>query len=346
MKEECVGERAYSYLPSVSVVIPMKNEVEYIGVCLESIMGQEYPRELLEVIVVDGGSNDGSLGTVKQLMREHPNIKLMGGPGVNCPAGMNIGIKAARGQLISKIDAHGYVAKDFLRMSVEYLSKDAKIKCVGGPIRPVAENRIAKANALARSCMFGVGRGVYSMGEEPMFVNTVQCGVYKKDVFREIGLFDESLQFGEDEELNWRIRKQGYKIFATPEIKFFYFPRNSFRKLFRQYYGYGMTRVRVIRKHPSFFNLKHIIPVTLVLAVCITGTLAFFSSLFAGLLCGLALSYFVASLAFSAAISRKQGWQHFVLLPISFAALHLGYGTGFARGLVGLSLKYRIQALR
>ncbi len=225
-------------LPTVSVIIPMKNEEQYIAQCLQSVINQDYPKELIEVIVVDGGSNDRSSQIVKKLAEEHSNIKLLGGPRVNCPAAMNTGIKDATGEFISKVDAHGYVAPDFLRISAKYLSKEANIKCVGGPIRPVAQNFIAKSNAFARSSVFGVGKGVYSMGEKPRFVDTVQCGVYKKDVFQEIGLFDESLQFGEDEEINWRIRKNGYKIFATPEIRFFYFPRNSFGKLFKQYYNY------------------------------------------------------------------------------------------------------------
>ncbi len=330
------GQIASDNLPTISVIIPMKNEEEYIGRCLQSVLDQDYPEELIEVIVVDGGSNDSSLEIVKKLAEEHPNIELMGGPGVNCPAAMNIGIKSAAGELISKIDAHGYVASDFLRMSIEYLTEDEEIKCVGGPIRPVPETSIAEANAGARSSVFGVGKSGYSMNKKPQFVYTVQCGTYERSVFGEIGLFDESLQFGEDEEVNWRIRKRGYKIFATPDIRFFYVPRNSFGKLFRQYYNYGVARVKVIQRHPDFFRIKHIIPTVFIVTLFATGILGICSHFFLRLFVGSAIAYLIVSLAFSAVISSKRSWKYLGLLPISFAALHFGYGIGFARGIVGL----------
>ena len=207
-------------LPKVLVIIPMKNEEEYIARCLQSVIGQDYPGELIEVIVVDGGSKDNSVKIVKKLAEEHPNIRLLGGPGVNCPAAMNMGITNAKGELISKIDGHGYVAPDFLKMAVKHLSTDTGIMCVGGPIEPVTRTKISKANAMARSSLFGVGKGVYSMQRKCQFVDTVQCGIYRKDVFEEVGLFDESLQYGEDEEINWRISKKGYKILSTPDILF------------------------------------------------------------------------------------------------------------------------------
>ena len=114
--------------PGISIIIPMRNEERYIARCLESIINQDYPRELIEVIVVDGGSTDSSIEIVEKLVKEYLNIKLMGGPRVNCPAAMNIGIRNAMGELISKVDAHGYIASDFLRMSTKYLSKEEEIK--------------------------------------------------------------------------------------------------------------------------------------------------------------------------------------------------------------------------
>jgi len=330
-------------LPMISVIIPVKNEEQHVATCLESIIHQDYPRELMEVIVVDGGSIDSSVEIVHKIADKHPRIKLMGGPGVNCPAAMNVGIKHAKGELISKIDAHGYVASDFLKMSVKHLSMDEDIKCVGGPIRAVAETHIARANAFARSSIFGVGKGVYSIEDRPIYVDTVQCGVYKKHVFQEVGLFDESLQFGEDEEVNWRIRKTGHKIFLTPEMRFFYFVRNSFGKLFRQYYNYGRARVKVIQKHPDFLSIKHVVPTTLIVALSLTGILAILSSLFIRPFLGIAFAYLALSLGFSVLTSMKEGcWKYVGLLPISFAALHFGYGIGFGRGIVGLCAPDRI----
>lgn len=332
MTEKIASDR----LPTVSVIIPMRNEKQHVARCLESVINQDYPKDLIEIIVVDGGSNDGSLKIVKEFMEEYSSIRLLGGPGVNCPAAMNVGINNAKGELIAKVDAHGYIASDYLRMSAKYLSKDGEIKCVGGPIMPVAETCVEKANALARSSIFGVGKGAYSMAEKSQFVETVQCGVYMRDVLEEVRLFDESLQFGEDEEFNWRIRKKGYKIFATPEVRFYYFVRNSFGKLFKQYYNYGVARAKVIQKHPDFFRVKHVIPTLFILALFSTGVLSVFTDLFSKPFLGIATTYLAASLAFSALISLREGWKYLGLLPISFAALHFGYGMGLAQGVTGL----------
>jgi glycosyltransferase involved in cell wall biosynthesis len=323
-------------LPTISVIIPVRNEEEYISRCLQSLFGQDYPEELFEVIVVDGGSIDNSVKIVRKVAEEHSNIKLLGGPGINCPAAMNIGITNATGELISKIDGHGYVASDYLRMSAKYISTKGEIKCVGGPIRSAAKAIVAEANAIARSSVFGVGKGAYSMGKETQFVDSVQCGTYEKTIFEEVGLFDESLQFGEDEEVNWRIRKRGYKVFSTPDIRFFYFPRKSFGKLFRQYYNYGRARVKVIQRHPDFFRIKHIIPTAFVATIFAAGILGIYSQFFSQLFVGSAIAYLIVSLGFSAVISSKRGWKLFGLLPISFAALHFGYGIGFAQGVCRL----------
>ncbi len=323
-------------LPFISVVIPLKNEVRFIKKCIDSILEQNYPADKLEIIICDGGSTDGSIEVVKKFAETVPTIKILGGPGVNCPAGMNIGIREARGHLVSKVDAHGYVAPDFLEMNAKYMElyKDEGVKCAGGPILPLAETLIAKANVYARSCLFGVGGGVNNQSKEARFTDTVQCGTYRKDVFKEVGLFDESLQFGEDEEMNWRVVKAGYKIFSTPEVKFFYYPRDSFKKLYKQYSNYGFARVKVIRKHPDFLKIKHIAPSAFVVSLFVSGILAICDNLFVIPFLGIAGSYIIGSLLSSILISKKRGWVHFFVVPASFASLHFGYGLGFLKGTV------------
>lgn len=319
-------------LPMVTVVIPMKDERDYIAKCLESLINQDYPKTLMEIIVVDGGSTDGSLEIVAGFMKHHANIKLSGGPGINCPAGMNVGIKEAGGEVIAKVDAHGYIPSDYISVAVSHLKEHADVKCVGGPIRPLARGMMAQAGVFARSSVFGVGRGVYSMGKSAKFVDSVQCGLYKRDIFDKIGLFDEALQFGEDEEINWRIRKSGYKILSTPDITFYYFPRPTFKDLFKQYYNYGRLRVQVIRKHPAFFRLKHATPPLFVFILLMTALLSPFSTAVLTVFFGLLFLYLTVSVTVSAAISSSEGRIYLFLIPIAFGALHSGYGFGFLRG--------------
>jgi hypothetical protein len=138
----------------------------------------------------------------------------------------------------------------------------------------------------------------------------------------------------------------GYKIFATPDIMFFYFSRNSFGKLFRQYHNYGVARAKVIQRHPDFFRIKHIIPTTFMVILFAAGILGIYSHSFLGLFLGCVIVYLVASLAFSAVISSKHGWKYLGLLPISFAALHFGYGIGFAQGIARLRCVKRSRKRR
>jgi GT2 family glycosyltransferase len=320
--------------PFVSVIIPCLNEEKYIRRCLISILENDYPKDKLEIIVVDGGSTDGTTKIVKELARKHSNIKLLGRAGVNCPSAMNIGIKKAKGDIISKVDAHGYVDSDFLKINVKYLCENKDIKCTGGPIRQLGESFIAKANAYARISVFGVGRGIYSIEENPRFVDTVQCGTYSKEIFNEIGLFDELLQYGEDEELNWRIRKAGYKILCTPEIKFFYYARTSLKGLFRQYYHYGNARVKVIRKHPDFLRIKHLIPSAFVFSLGCSLIVSIFYTLFLWLFGVIVVCYLGSSAFFSYKIALRKGKRYFFILPIVFGVLHISYGLGFLIGLI------------
>jgi glycosyltransferase involved in cell wall biosynthesis/ubiquinone/menaquinone biosynthesis C-methylase UbiE len=338
-----MGKGPLEKLPKVTVVIPMMNEKAYIGKCLESILTQDYPHELVEILVVDGGSRDGSIEIVEGFVAGHENVRLLGGVGVNCPAAMNVGIRHAAGSVVAKVDAHGYIAKDFLSRSVDYLTRTEDVKCVGGFIEAVPETTIGKANALARCTRFGVGEGFYSSAREARFADTVQCGVYEKSTLEEVGLFDETLQFGEDEEINWRIRKGGYRIFVTPEIKFFYFPRSTFSGLFRQYFNYGRSRVRVIQKYPDFFRVKHAMPAMLTLFLFVTAMLSFVSNLFSILFVAGAAGYLSSSLYFSSLIGKRFGWRYFALLPFSFGALHLGYGSGFCCGMYDILFSGKVE---
>ncbi|UCG46726.1 MAG: glycosyltransferase [Phycisphaerales bacterium] len=332
-------------LPLVSVVIPTRNEAHFIEDALTKILENDYPSDLIEILVVDGGSNDGTIDIVKSMAAEHPNIRLLGGPGVNCPAGMNIGIQNSKGEIVCKVDAHGYIDRRFIKLGVDHIRSDKDIKCAGGPIRAMPKGLVEESSVLARCSVFGVGGGINTIGEEPQFVDTVQCGIYEKKVFDAVGLFDESMQFGEDEEINWRIIKAGYKIYCTPEIKFHYYPRKSFRAFYRQYFNYGRARVKVCRKHRNFLRIKHVIPSAFVLSLLASAILAFFvHDLFIWVFVAIVGLYLLASLFVSASISARSGWRYFAALPISFACLHFGYGLGFLRGILDLVMPKRKAA--
>jgi glycosyltransferase involved in cell wall biosynthesis len=323
----------HNSLPLVSIVVPMLNEEHHIRECLSSILSQQYPPELIEAVVVDGGSSDQSCEIVRALQQDDQRITLAGGPNINCPAAMNMGIRLAKGSIICKVDGHGYIAPDYVCESVKLLNSDDRIGCVGGPIRPISKTTVAAVNVLARGARFGVGGGVNVFSHETKEVSSVQCGAYRKRVFDEVGVFDEALQFGEDEEINWRVLNGGYRIVSTPKIRFFYYPRDTFKGLFRQYFNYGKARFKVIQKHPTFLRIKHTVPSLYIVALCVTAIASAFVPAGPELLGALVASYVLSCVAASATLGVLARFRQPWLLPISFACLHFGYGAGMLFGL-------------
>ena len=182
-------------------------------------------------------------------------------------AAMNVGIEASSGAYIAKVDGHGWVNPDFVTAAVAVLTADKYVGCVGGEIVPIADTEIERAIKVARFSRLGVGGGIYTARLVTHDIDTVQCGVYRTDVLRAIGGFDLNLQFGEDEEVNHRVRATGHRIVFEPRMRFYYHVRPTFRSLFRQYRNYGRARVAVVRKHPSFLRAKHLFPALLVSAL-------------------------------------------------------------------------------
>jgi glycosyltransferase involved in cell wall biosynthesis len=327
--------------PVVSLVMPVWNEGRYLIDALDAIDRQTYPREKMEILIVDGGSTDDTLALARARMSRDPRITILGGPGVNTPAAMNIGIAAASGTLVAKVDGHGEINAEFIQTAVEHLGGDA-VGCVGPRIIPLSGSDTEGAISLARFSRLGVGGGVYTAPASLHATATVQCGVYRRDVLDSVGAFDEQLVFGEDEELNYRIRLAGWTILMHPGMQFRYHVRPSVAALARQYYRYGRARVAVVRKHPRFFRPKHAVP-----SVALT---ALAGSLVAGLvhkpawpITGLVWGGYAGLVAFGGMWTAvRSGFKRPDLVAASLVALHIGYGSGFLRGLMDL-LRSRIS---
>lgn len=336
MLAEAGGPGRPSILPLVSVVIPTMNEAAYLGTALASLSAQTYPQDRIEILVVDGGSKDGTVAFAEERALADPRIRVMGGPGVNCPAALNIGISQARGSVVWYIGGHGEADPKFLEIGVSHLMREPAIGCVGGEIVPAGEGRTARANMIARFSVFGVGRGVYTTSPTLHDIETVQWGAYAKEALELAGLFDPDLQFGEDEELNFRIRRLGRRIVYDPAMKITYFARPTVRGLFRQYRNYGRARVRVLRKHPSFFRLKHVIPSALVvgLALALVAPLVVPSIWPLSLLVVGGYAAFIVGASLLLAAREHFGYPHYI--AVSLLALHFGYGLGMLSGLVDL----------
>jgi len=318
--------------PRVAIVMPIRDEAGHIERALDAIDAQSYPADRIEILVVDGGSTDGTLELLRDRASRDERITLLGEPGMNTPLAMNVGIEAATAPFVAKIDGHGWINEDYLEEAVQELTSDPALGCVGGRIVPEAATQVERAIAYARFSVLGVGGGVYTLDDRRQLTDTVQCGVYRKQALVEAGGFDSMLPYGEDEEANHRLRARGWRILMNPRIQFTYRVRPSIGSLFRQYVRYGRARVAVLRKHRQFFRWKHVIPAVLVLTLLGSLGIATVSPMRGVALLPWALYGFILILGAGALAVRHRFGRPDLILA-SLVALHIGYGLGTLRGL-------------
>jgi succinoglycan biosynthesis protein ExoA len=322
--------------PLVTVILPIRNEARYIARCLESVVNQDYPRERVEILVVDGMSEDGTRDILAQFADRDPRVRLIDNPQRIVPTALNRGIRAARGEIVIRVDGHAIIAGDYVRRCVQVLSQ-VNADCVGGPIVTVGETWMARGIAIAQSSPFGAGSAAFRYANTPQYVDTLAFGAYRRQVFDRIGLFDEELVRNQDDEFNYRLIRAGGKIWLDPAIRSDYFSRASLRALWKQYFEYGFWKVRVIQKHGRPASWRHLVPAAFVLALAASAALGIVSGLPILFLVVVA-SYAAASLAASLWLAVRRGLRYLPLLPLAFATMHLAYGVGFIGGLVYFGL--------
>jgi len=317
--------------PSVSILIPCRNEEKYILKCVTSILNQNYSGEV-EVLVIDGMSDDGTVAIIKDLSAANNNVRLIENIKKTTPQAMNIGLNAAKCDLIIRIDAHAVALPNFIENNVRSIFESDDIMCAGGRIINVYENKISHAIGMAMSSVFGVGNATFRVGGEKKFVDTLAFGIYKKEVFEKIGTFDEDLIRNQDDELNFRLTKNGYKILYNPEIQSEYYVRGSIKKLYKQYYQYGYWKVYVNRKHKTITTLRQMVPLFFVLGLLLGVLISllvpvfwFVFSLGVGMYIMMALFF-----AFKANDKRTGVLKVATIFPV----LHFSYGFGYLIGII------------
>ncbi|HAF61782.1 MAG TPA: glycosyltransferase family 2 protein [Anaerolineaceae bacterium] len=319
-------------LPSVSLLVAVRNEAEHIEDLIASIKAQEYPADKLEVIILDGGSTDGTREIVKALIKEHANYRLIGNPKTIQSAAWNLGLDVCRGEIISIVSGHVILAPDYVSKAVATLQRTCA-DMVGGTIRAVSATRVGEAIALAMSHPFGVGGARHRYTEREEETDSVFMGFCHRSVYEEIGVYDEELVRNQDDEFSYRLTKAGGRILCNPEIKSYYHSRSTYQSLWKQYFQYGYYKVRVLQKHPKQMSLRQFVPLGFVLALLLTSLLALFTPWGWFALVGLVGVYTFANLLASFLIAKREGWRYFWPLPLAFATIHLSYGLGFLIGL-------------
>ena len=323
----------------VSVVVPCRNERKFIEAAVGSILLQEPVDGGFEVLVADGMSDDGTREILERMALVDARLRVIDNPGRVVPTGLNAAIKEARGEIIVRMDAHTEYASDYIKRCVEVLLTTGADN-VGGPWNATGRDFVQSAIAMAFRSPFGSGgAGSHRLDFEGE-VDSVYLGCWRRDYLLKIGGFDDEFVRNQDDELNLRLVKSGGKIWQSPLIHSWYYPRNSLLALFHQYKQYGYWKVRVIQKHRQPASLRHLVPGIFVAMLLLLLLACPFSSVATIALGGVVGMYLLAATVASFERCAKEGrWAFVFILPFVFAGYHLGYGFGFLRGLVDFVLR-------
>jgi len=329
-------------LPLVSLVVPCRNEERHIGACLDSLLENGYPVDRLEILVVDGSSDDGTRTLVTAAAWTHSSVRLLENPRRITPAALNIGLAQAHGSVIMLIGAHSTYPRGYIRSLVDELDASGA-DGVGGTCTtcPGADTAVAAAIAVALAHPFGVGNSWFRIGtREPRWVDTVPFGCYRRDVFDRIGGFDEELVRNQDDEFNLRLLRRGGRLLLVPAVASRYYARASLGQLARMYYQYGLYKPLVIRKVGAVMTVRQVVPAVFVVALggsLLAGALVPQARLLAA---AIALLYTAAAAGAALGALPRHGVRAAAALLAVFPVLHVSYGTGFLVGalrLIGLS---------
>lgn len=324
----------------VSIIMPCRNEEEFIRRCLDSIIAQDYPQEKLEVIVVEGMSDDGTRDILKNYLRKHKNIRVLDNPKKITPCALNIGIENSQGDLIVWMSAHNEYEKEYVSKCVKYLVR-FNADAVGGIIKasPRKASLVGKLICTAISHPFGIGKSIHKIGSKnPQWVDTAFGVCYKREIFDEVGIFNENLVRGQDMEFSLRLKKAGLRTLLVPEIISHYYPRSGFKTFIKHNFANGIWAILPF-KYTSIMPVswRHLIPLAFVSSVIIFGILSFFFQIFFWPFLLIIGSYSLSSIYSSTKISFKENnLTYLLVMPLTFASLHVSYGLGSVWGVLNV----------
>ncbi len=312
----------------VTVVIPARNEEQYLDACLESVLTQDY--QALQVVVVDGDSSDRTAEVVRLRMAEDARVELVHNSLRNIPSSLNLALAHADGTWLVRVDAHSTISPGYVRLAVDRL-REGTWSGVGGRKDAVGRTPAGRAIAVALSSRFGVGNSTYHFGTTAQEVDHLPFGAYPVQVVRQVGGWDEDLAANEDFEFDYRLRQAGHRLLFDPRMVISWHCRQSIADLFRQYHRYGRGKVDVAWLHPESLQVRHLAPPAFV-AYAAVGLLL--NARHPTRWMAMLAPYAVALGAESVRSGRQlKTPAERVRLPPAFLAMHIGWGAGVWSGL-------------
>lgn len=314
----------------VAVIIPTLNEEKFIARCLDSVIEQSYPFRDMDVMVVDGGSNDRTREIVEEYGRKYINIRFIHNPGRIQSIAFNIGVVNSDAPYIVRLDAHALYKPYYIEGCIKGLEGDSKRGNVGGQwdIQPQNDSLWAITNAILNYSKFGIGGASYRIGAKAGDVDTVPFGSFPRTMIEKIGGMRDDLPRGEDNEFNSRIKRAGYSIYFDPAIECIYYARPTLKASCRQMYANGESIGHLFYVDRDSIGLRHMIPLIFVVGI-IGGTilsLVFLPFVYL-LLAGLCL-YFLGDFVASLLAAKEHGWKFLLPLFVMFFCVHFSYGWG------------------
>ncbi len=310
----------------VSVVIPCRNEVRAIAKTVEAILQSEHQN--LEIIVVDGMSDDGTRDVLLELAKDN-RVRIVDNFKKLTPFAFNLGIRHARGEYIQIVGSRNVLDPLYISILLGCLKVRPDVACVGGDYQHVYDSQAGRFISLAMESKFGMGAGNYRTMDRDAYVDTVGIPMYRRSIFEQIGYFDEQLTRNQDDEFNFRLRQRGKKILYVHEAKATYLVRGSLKKAFEQFRQYGYFKVFVNKKHHSVTTFRQIVPAGFLLFWAVGLPASFFVAQVRPVLSAVAVLYVTLGLFFAG--SRLSVKDRIYVLGTCFF-LHLGYGVGYWQG--------------
>lgn len=325
----------------VSVVMPVRNEAAFIEGAVRSVVAAGRTVEAFEVLVVDGMSDDGTREAVTRLAEEHPQVRLLDNPRHTVPHAMNLGIAAARGDVVVRVDGHAEVAPDFLQRGLEELAAHPECACAGGVIENVELTPWSEAISAAMRSTFGVGNATFRTGGREGYVDTLAFGAYRKADLLAIGGFDEELVRNQDDEFNHRLLRSGGRILLVPSVVIDYFARGTLSQLGRMMYQYGLFKPLAARKLGGATTVRQLVPPAFVAALGATLALSPASAAMRVLFLLIVLAY--ASVVVLVALRQlpRHGAAVALRLLAAIPTIHVAYGAGYLRGIWDFVIRAR-----